>query len=110
MMGIEQDKSFLLLAGGERIDCMSSTMPGRSAELRNLGAAVFITRFQLFVLRYNLLTFGAWIAWLFGALGGDREAHEKVDLAFGDDQSQRGDNRQQNRRHTTDVQPTEEAN
>jgi hypothetical protein len=61
---------------------MNSTMPSRLVELRNLGATAFTARFLLFVLRYNLLAFGAWIAWLFGALGGDREAHEKANIAF----------------------------
>jgi hypothetical protein len=61
---------------------MSSTMPRRLVELRNLGAAAFIIRFLLFVLKYNLLALGAWIAWLFGALGGDREAHEKANMAL----------------------------
>jgi hypothetical protein len=61
---------------------MNSTMPGRLVELRNLGAAAFIARFLLFVLRYNLLAMGAWVAWLFGALGGDREAHEKANMAL----------------------------
>jgi hypothetical protein len=61
---------------------MSSTMPARSVELRNLGAAVFVARFLLFVLRYNLLAMGAWIVWLFGALGGDQEAREKADMAL----------------------------
>jgi len=61
---------------------MSSTTSGRLVELRNLGAAAFIVQFLLFVLRYNLLALGAWIAWLFGALGGDREAHEKASMAL----------------------------
>jgi hypothetical protein len=61
---------------------MSSAIPGRLVELRDLGAVAFIARFLLFVLRYNLLAMGAWIAWLFGALGGDREAYEKANMAL----------------------------
>jgi hypothetical protein len=61
---------------------MNSTMSARSVELRNLGAAAFTVRFLLFVLKYDLLVLGAWIAWLFGALGGDREAHERADMAL----------------------------